>query len=90
MTMPWGRPAHAAALLGAALLTSACTPPPAQPVDPAGYAPLDYDPPLAIRALLPRGVAPDALRERDGCYAYAFEGRLYPVRRPDGGPYCIG
>ena len=60
------------------------------PLDPAGYVPIDYPLPLAIDALLPRGVAQADVRERSGCYAYVFQGTLYPVRRPDGGQYCIG
>ncbi|MEM9795247.1 MAG: hypothetical protein AAF919_02090 [Pseudomonadota bacterium] len=71
-------------------LLAACTNPPPQPVDPAGYIPLDYEPPLALRALLPRGVPPSDLREDDGCYGYALNGQVFPVQRPDGGQYCIG
>ena len=77
--------------LAAALLLAACTTPPAQPLDPAGYVAPDYEIPLAIRALLPRGVTSADVLERDGCYAYRFrDAILYPVQRPDGGQYCIG
>ncbi|KIT16937.1 hypothetical protein [Jannaschia aquimarina] len=69
---------------------AACTAPPAQPVDPAGYVTPDYAVPFAIRALLPRGITAADVRERDGCYAYSLRGTLYPVQRPDGGQYCIG
>jgi len=77
-------------LLALPLLLAACVPPPSGPLDPAGYVPIDYPLPLAIDALLPRGVAQADVRERSGCYAYVFQGTLYPVRRPDGGQYCIG
>ena len=70
------------------VLTAACAPPP-QPLDPAGYVPLDHTLPLAARALLPRGIPPGAARVRDNCYGYVFDGQLYPVRRPGGGQYCI-
>ena len=76
--------------LGVAAALAGCVAPPAAPLDPAGYVPVDHALPLAIRALLPRGVGPGDVRERSGCYAYAFDGRLFPVRRPDGGQYCIG
>ncbi|WP_308917930.1 hypothetical protein [Jannaschia sp. LMIT008] len=79
---------RAATALLAALALAACAPPPAA-LDPAGFAPLDHTPPLAARALLPRGVTADDMRIRRNCYAYAFRGALYPVRRPDGGQYCI-
>ena len=39
-----------------ALALAACAAPPAQPVDPAGYVAVDYALPLAVTALLPRGV----------------------------------
>ena len=78
-------------VLSLALLLAACTNPPAQPLNPTGYVPLDHEAPLALRALLPRGTDPATLRENDGCYAYLFrDSLLYPVRRPDGGQYCIG
>lgn len=72
-----------------ALALAACAAPPAQPVDPAGYVAVDYALPLAVTALLPRGVTAADVRENDGCYAYAFGRALYPVRRPDGGQYCL-
>ena len=75
-------------LLPLALLLAACAPPP-QPLDPAGYAPLDHALPVAARALLPRGVTAADARVRGGCYAYAYRGTLYPIRRPDSGQYCI-
>ncbi|MBM2577548.1 hypothetical protein JQC91_14665 [Jannaschia sp. Os4] len=72
-------------------LLAACAQTPAQPLNPVGYAPLDHEAPFALRALLPRGTPTTALRENDGCYAYLFrDSLLYPVRRPDGGQYCIG
>ena len=76
----------AALLLGLA----ACVPAPSGPLDPAGYVPIDYPLPLAIDALVPRGVPVADMREKRGCYAYLLGGTLYPVRRPDGGQYCIG
>lgn len=72
------------------LALMACVPAPSGPVDRTGYVPIDYPLPLAIDALLPAGVAQTDVRERQGCYAYEFGGELYPVRRPDGGQYCIG
>ena len=67
---------------------AACAPPPA-PLSPQGYGPLDHTLPLAARALLPRGITPASVRVRGGCYAYVSGGLLYPVRRPDGGQYCV-
>ena len=72
-----------------ALLLAACAAPPPAPLDPAGYVPLDHALPLAARALLPRGVTAADARVRGNCYAYAYRGALYPIRRPDGGQYCI-
>ncbi|UWQ21178.1 hypothetical protein [Jannaschia sp. W003] len=83
-------PRRGAAGLALAAALAACVPAPSGPLDPAGYVPIDYPLPLAIDALLPRGVAQADVRERDGCYAYELDGTLYPVRRPDGGHYCIG
>ncbi|MEL6586134.1 MAG: hypothetical protein AAFY65_14170 [Pseudomonadota bacterium] len=74
----------------AALALAACSQPPAQPLSPVGYVPLDHDLPFAARTLLPRAVTLADVRENNGCYAYLFEGLLYPIRRPDGGQYCVG
>lgn len=71
-----------------ALFLAACAPPP-QSLDPAGYAPLDHQLPLAARFLLPRGIPPGSARFRENCYAYEYNGTLYPIRRPGGAQYCI-
>lgn len=72
------------------LLLAACAPPPpAQPIDGAGYVAIDYALPFALERLLPAGIPASDVRERSGCYGYLFEGALYPVRRPDGGQYCL-
>ena len=70
------------------LLLAACAPPP-QPLDPAGYVPLDHALPTLARTLLPRGVAAADARVRVNCYGYVYRGAVYPIRRPDGGQYCI-
>ena len=71
------------------LALAACATPPL-PVDrPDLYVPPDAPVPAAVRALLPRGVAADAVRVRANCYGYALNGTVYPVLVPRSGQYCI-
>lgn len=76
-------------VMGLAALT-ACLPTADAPVpNPDRYAPTDAPVPFAVLQLVPRGITAPDIRVWENCYAYAFDGAIYPVLNPRGGQYCI-
>lgn len=81
---------RAAALIVAISALSACLPTADAPVtNPDRYGPTDAPIPFAVLRLVPRGVTEPDIRVWENCYAYAFNGTIYPVLNPTGSQYCI-
>ncbi|CUH39717.1 hypothetical protein JSE7799_02445 [Jannaschia seosinensis] len=76
--------------VAAALLLTACLPTSDAPVpDPQAYARIDAPVPFAVRRLLPQGITEADVRVADNCYAYAYDGQIWPVLIPRGTQYCL-
>ncbi|MGB3408232.1 MAG: hypothetical protein WBA67_12140 [Jannaschia sp.] len=74
----------------APVLLAACLPTAQAPVEnPTRYVPTDAPVPFAVSRLLPRGVTQQDVRVWDNCYAYAYNGAIYPVLIPRGTQYCL-
>ena len=84
------RPVWTWSTASALLLTACALPTSDSPVpDPQAYAPTDAPVPFAVRQLLPDGITEADVRVAENCYAYAFDGRIWPVLIPRGTQYCL-
>ena len=79
-----------ASLLLAPLALAACLPTAQAPVEnPARYIETDAPIPFAVMRLVPKGTTERDIRVWENCYAYQFNGQIYPVLIPRGTQYCL-